>query len=147
MARLLRRLRAWVRHREVEADLADEMEFHRAARQDALERDGRSARGAEAESRRVMGNITLAREDARGVWLTPWIESLGQDVAYAVRTLARQPGFAALAISTLTAGIGLTVSLFTIYSALAIRPWAVRDPERVVRVLNLSALDMRKRAV
>src|SRR5580765_7062984 len=98
MARWLRRVRAWVRHRKIEAEITAEMEFHRAARQQALERDGRSARDAEAESRRVMGNLTLAREDARAVWLTPWIESLWQDAAYAVRTLARQPGFAVLAI-------------------------------------------------
>ena len=146
MTRWLRRLMAWARHRRVEAEIADEMEFHRAAHQAALERDGRSARDAEAESRRVMGNLTLAREDARAVWLMPWIESLWQDGAYAVRTLARQPGFAMLAIGALTAGIGLTVSLFTVYSALAIRPWAVREPDRVVRVLNYSTLDLRKRA-
>ena len=146
MARWLRRLRAWVRQREVEADLAAEMEFHRAARQDALQRDGRSARDAEAESRRVMGNLTLAREDARAVWLGPWIESLWQDAIYAVRALARQPGFAVLAIGALTAGVGLNVSLFTVYTALAVKPWPVHDPEQVVKVLNTSAIDLRKRA-
>src|SRR5262245_29178527 len=119
MRTVFRRLVAWVRHRQVQADIAAEMEFHRAARQDSLERDGRSARDAEAESRRAMGNITLAREDARGVWLTPWIESVGQDVAYAARALVREPAFAVLAIGALTAGIGLNVSLFAVYTALA----------------------------
>jgi len=146
MARWLRRLRAWVRHRRVQADLDAEMEFHRAAHQAALEGEGLTPRDAAIESRRAMGNITLAREDARGVWLSPWIESVGQDVAYAVRTLWRQPGFALLAIGALTAGIGLTVSLFTVYTALALKPWAVREPDRVVRVLNYSSVDLRRRA-
>src|SRR4029078_12304121 len=106
MTRWLRRLVAWVRHRRVEAEIADEMEFHRAAHRAPLEREGRSARDAEAESRRVMGNLTLAREDARAVWLMPWIESLWHDAAYAVRTLAPAPGVAMLAIGALRAGLG-----------------------------------------
>jgi predicted permease len=146
MSTLLRRLLGWARHGRVEADLSAELEFHRAAIQDALERDGLSRRDAEAASRRAMGNMTLAREDARRVWLAAWLESVWQDVSYAVRALRRQPGFTLVALGALTAGIGLNASLFTVYTALAIKPWAAAEPEQIVRVLNQSAYDLRKRA-
>ena len=143
---MLTRLIAWIRHRRVNDDIAAEIEFHRAAIQHAFERDGLSPGDAEAASRRAMGNMTLAREDARRVWLAPWLESVWQDVSYAVRALRRQPGFTLIALGALTAGIGLNASLFTVYTALAMKPWAVGEPERVVRVLNDSSLDLRKRA-
>jgi putative ABC transport system permease protein len=146
MRTLFRRLARWFTHGRVQDDIAAEMEFHRAAHQRALENNGLPARDAENESRRMMGNLTLAREDARGVWLAPWLESICQDVAYAIRALWRQPGFTLLAMGALTAGIGLNVSLFTVYTALAMKPWAVREPARVVRVLNMSTFDLRKRA-
>jgi hypothetical protein len=146
MSTLLRKLAFWLRHRQVQDDLAAEMEFHRAAHQHALERDGLSPSDARAQSVRAMGNVTLAREDARGVWLAPWLESVWQDLAYAVRSLWRQPGFTLLAVGALTAGIGLNSGLFTVYTALAMKPWTVREPAEVVRVLNDSTFDLRKRA-
>jgi predicted permease len=139
MGKLLRRLQYFLRHRQHQADLDEEMAFHR----DMLARrgDGDGAGGANA-----FGNATLAREDARGVWLAPWFESIGQDLAYALRALVRQPAFAFLAIGALTAGIGLNVSLFTVYSAMALKPWAVKDPDRVVRIVSNSSYDIRNRA-
>ncbi len=67
MTRLLRRLRYWLHCGKMDAELAEEMEFHRAM----LAAGGRV--GA------AMGNTTLAREDARGVWIWPWLESVWQD--------------------------------------------------------------------
>jgi macrolide transport system ATP-binding/permease protein len=122
MNRTLRRLRYWRNHGRMDAELAEEMEFHRAM----LAKDGRAPA--------VMGNTTLAIEAARGVWIWPWLESLWQDVAYAVRTLRRQPGFTITALLALGSAIGLNTSLFTIFNAVALRPWPVHDPSRVVNV-------------
>ena len=146
MTTLIRRVAAWFRHRQIQDNLAAEMEFHRTAHQQALEHSGLSLHEAEAASRRAMGNVTLAREDARGIWLAPWIESVWQDVSYALRMLWREPSFTLLAMGALTAGIGLNTSLFAVYSALAMKPWPVRDPAQVVRVFNTSRVDLRKRA-
>jgi predicted permease len=129
LMRLLRRALYFLRRGRHEADLREEMDFHRAML-----------------GRRAMGNVTLAREDARAIWVAPWLESVWQDVTYAVRALGREPGFALLAIGALTAGIGLNSSLFTVYTALAMKPWAVRDPGRVVRLSNNSTFDLRQRA-
>ena len=122
MTRLLRRLQYLLRGSRMDAELAEEMEFHRAM----LRKDG--------GERAAMGNMTLAKETARGVWIWPWLESLCQDVAYAIRTLRRQPGFTATALLALGSAIGLNTSLFTVFNAVALRPWPVHDPSRVVLV-------------
>jgi predicted permease len=122
MIRLLRRLQYWLHSRTMDSELAEEMEFHRAM----LESDG--------SRRAAMGNVTLAREDARAVWISPWLESVWQDAIHAVRTLRREPGFTATALLALGSAIGLNTSLFTIFNAVALRPWPAHDPSRVVIV-------------
>jgi predicted permease len=120
--KLLRRLKYWLRARQNHADLAEEMEFHRAML------GGGSA----------MGNLTLAREDARAVWIWPWLESVVQDVRYALRNLRAQPGFAMIAILGLGCAIGLNTSFFTVFEAIALRPWPVKDARRIVRIFSLN---------
>ena len=89
---------------------------------------------AAAATRRTLGNVSLAREDARAVWIWSWLESTRQDVQYAVRNLRRQPGFALLAIATLGSAIGINTSLFTAFNALFLRPWPAADVSNVYEV-------------
>jgi hypothetical protein len=119
--KLLRRLRYLLRQREAEADLAEEIEFHRLMM---------------GESRRSdLGNVTLAREDARAVWIWPWLESLWQDVAYAVRDLRRNPGFTTTALLVLGVAIGVNVSLFITFRTVVYQPWPVKEPEAVAQIM------------
>ncbi len=133
---LIRRVRYWLRQRRHDTDLADELRFHQEEKQRELERGGVSRREASFAARRAIGNVTLAREDARAVWIWPSIESVWQDVGYALRTLRRQPGFALVAIVTLGSAIGLNASLFTTFESILLRPWPVKDPSRVVNIVN-----------
>ena len=110
--KLLRRVKYWLRARQNQAELAEEIEFHRVMG------------GA-------MGNTTRAREDARAVWISPWLESVMQDVRYALRNLRAHPGFTSVAILALGCAIGLNTSLFTVFNAIAIRPWPVHDADHV----------------
>ena len=141
MSRLLRRLWSIVRFRRLEDDLAEEMEFHRAMTQQELERDGHSSREARLAAHKVLGNLTRSREDARAVWIWPWLESVWQDIVYAVRSLRRQPGFTLVAIVALGVSIGLNTSLFTVFAGLALRPMiGITEPARVVTVTQASAI-------
>ncbi|HEY4360751.1 MAG TPA: ADOP family duplicated permease [Bryobacteraceae bacterium] len=114
--KLLRRLRYLLRHRQMDRDLAEELEFHRSLQSDP----------------RQLGNVTLARENAREVWLLPWLQTVWQDAMYALRSLRRQPGFTFVALLTLGLAIGFNTSFFTVFNILALKPWPVRDPGRVV---------------
>jgi predicted permease len=137
MGKLFRRLRYWLRSRQSDAELVEEMEFHRAL-------NARDRGADEAASRRAMGNTTLARETARGVWIWPWLESFWQDLAYGFRAMRRQPGFTAVALLALASAIGINTSLFTVFNAVALRPWPVRDPGRVVNIMSVQLDGPRK---
>jgi predicted permease len=129
---LLRRIRARIRNRRFDADLAEEIEFHRAMKQREGERAGLTAPEARLLSHQEMGNVTLARERSRGVWIASWLDGLLQDVRYAFRSLRGQPGFTIAACSALVLGIGLNTSLFTFFNAVVLRPWSVADPRSLV---------------
>lgn len=128
MCRLMRRIRYWLSRNRMDAELAEEMEHHRAMLRES---------GAKAST---MGNAALAREEARGVWIWPWIESMWQDGLHALRGMRREPGFTITALLALGSAIGINTSLFTIFNALALRPWPVREPSQGFDVQNTTTL-------
>src|SRR5215468_8748449 len=95
MLTLLRRITHLFQSSRLQRELAQELEHHRAMRQEQLERAG------------------LATQDAREVWIWPSLERLWQDVRFGVRMLRRQPAFAAVAILILASGMGGTTSVFS----------------------------------
>ena len=136
MAKLFRRVRYLLRQGGMERELAREIEHHRELTRLRLEREGRPAQGAVDRSARILGNVSLAREDARAVWLAPWLEGTWQDLQYAMRSARREPAFAALVMLTLGITIGLNASVFTAFNGILVRPWPVRDPGSVVTIAD-----------
>src|SRR3984893_18751626 len=94
MPQIVRRLWNLIRPRQLDAALAEEIEFHRVMKQQEVEARGIEPAEARFDAQRARRNTTRARKGARAVWLWPWLESVRQDVAYVVRTFRRQPGFA-----------------------------------------------------
>lgn len=59
-----------------------------------------------------------------------------EDLRHAIRSLARQPGFAAVAVLTLGFGIGVNASVFSLVSAFFVQPLPVKDPHELVLVMQ-----------
>jgi len=138
MLKLLRRVVFWLQSRRHADDLAAELEYHRAQTQAALEAGGYTPADAAAASRRKMGNVALAREDARGVWIAPLFDALRRDVAYGVRGLRREPAFALVAIVTLTLGIATTTTVFSVADSELWKPLPFPAPDRLVMIFSRS---------
>jgi hypothetical protein len=88
MLKLLRRIKYFLQQRRVDIDLEQEVEFHRALQAERFERDGLDRVAAHDLSVRTMGNVTLAREDARQVWIGLALDRLWQDFVPDVERLA-----------------------------------------------------------
>ncbi len=132
MSTLFRRLAYVLRRSRQDADLREEIETHRALRQDALERGGMNPQEADRASRRALGSVALAVEDVREVWMLRAVDTVWQDVRGAFRGLQKSPAFVFVAVGTLALGIGANTALFSIFNSLLLRPLPVRDPGTLV---------------
>ena len=59
------------------------------------------------------------------------MERLLQDVAYALRSFRRSPGFVAVALLSLTLGIGATTAIFSVIYAVLISPYPYARPHEI----------------
>src|SRR5467141_926980 len=125
--RLIRRILYFFRQRRQGDELAEEMDFHRQM----IEQES----GDRHAANRCMGASTLAREDARGVWLPLRLDSLWQDLRIGFRMLRRSPGFSILAILCLTLGIGANAAVFSWIEGILFRPYPlVTHQERLLAI-------------
>jgi predicted permease len=126
------RLRSLVGRSQRSDQLRDEIDLHIELRRDALIAAGMDPREAHYEARRLFGNATVKREEARDVWTFPKLETIGQDVRYALRLLRRSPMFATIAVLALGIGIGAATAVFTLVDAVLLRKLAVHNPDELV---------------
>jgi putative ABC transport system permease protein len=66
------------------------------------------------------------------------LDVLRRDAAYGVRLLLRRPGFAVITLATLALGIGLNTAVFSVVSAILLRPLPIPESARLVRVFEVS---------
>ena len=65
------------------------------------------------------------------------MDTILQDIRYAARKLIQAPAFSLVAIGTLAVAIGASTAIFSVVNSVVLRPLPFREPERLVRVMNV----------
>jgi predicted permease len=127
LSRLLRKNKM---ERQLRAELEDH--FHRQVADNL--HAGMSEVDARRDARLKFGGLENIKEECRDARGTAWLESIVQDVRYALRTLLKSPGFTTTAILTLTLGIGANAAIFELLDAVRLRSLPVAQPSALAQV-------------
>jgi hypothetical protein len=102
---------------------------------------------SEGEARRrarvQFGGAEQVKEECRDARRVRLIETIGQDILYAIRGFHRSPTFVLTVVATIALGLGLNTTLFTIFNAYFFRTVSVHDPHSLYEFLWT---DSRRRA-
>jgi predicted permease len=135
----VRRARAWLsrflglfgRARR-ERELAAELESHLALHINDNLRAGMTPEEARRQALLKLGGLEQTKELYRGRRGLPLVESVWQDARFSLRGLRRSPGFTAVAVLTVAAGIGASTAVFSLVNAVFLKPMPFPHAERIV---------------
>jgi putative ABC transport system permease protein len=117
-----------------ERDLEEELQSHINFRANALERSGLTRAEAARRARLDFGSPERFREECRENIAGNFIDTLMQDLRFSVRTLAKQPVFAAVTMVTLAIGIGMSTLMLSVVEDVLIRPLPYANSDRLYAI-------------
>ena len=140
--KLVHRTRSWFRSvshdSQLQRDMDDELRFHMESYIDDLVKNGASREEARRRARIEFGSSEAHKEAMRvSLGLGFW-DQLRSDVAYGWRMLKKSPSFTTIALLSLTLGIGVNTTIFTLAKHILMDRLNVPHPEQL-RLLNWTA--------
>lgn len=134
LRRFFAKLLSRFRNNRVEAELSREIAAHLALVEEDFRRQGMSEAEAHIAARRACGNPEHTRQLHRNERSILWLEQMLQNIRFSTRQLRKTPGFTIVAVLTLALGIGAVTSVFSVVNGVLLKPFAFRDPGRLVVV-------------
>jgi predicted permease len=95
---------------------------------------GMDPAAAREAAMRTFGNVEAAKEAVRERNPWYWLDTFWQDIRFGFRLIARSRWLSATIVATLTTGIALNVSVFSLVNGFLLRPWVRSEPETLVSV-------------
>jgi predicted permease len=133
------RFRSWsraiLRRSRMESEMDAELRFHIESYAEDLVRTGVSRQEAIQRARIEFGGLDRAKEECREVRGLNLVDTLIQDLRYAMRMLRKSPGVTLIAVLTTALGIAANVTVFSLVDGLFLRSVPAKNPERIVRIL------------
>src|SRR5580700_7864495 len=128
---------SWLRYfrrTQRDQDFALELEAHLQHEIDENITRGMTPREAAMAAQRKFGNVTIAKETTHRMNTIGFLETLGQDLRYALRLFRLEPGFFSVAILCLALGIGANTAIFHLLDAVRLRSLPVPNPQELAEV-------------
>ncbi len=135
-----RRLRALFGGARLDRELDREVQFHLDMEADKHVRRGVPSDEARARALRDFGPMTKHVEETRDARGLPWVGDFARDLHYAARTLAKSPGYAAVAILTLGLGIGANAAIFSVVNGVLFTPLPYANGDRLLLINHAAPL-------
>jgi macrolide transport system ATP-binding/permease protein len=120
-------------------EFAEELESHIQMHVDDNVRAGMTPEEARRDALVKLGGVEPTKELLRDQQRLPVAETLVGDLRYGMRRLAKSPGFTAIAVLSLTLGIGANTAVFSLINTAVLQPLPVERPDEIVSVTNAAA--------